>query len=207
MNAKRQDVGALRRELVGPFGQRVFPCSMESDPKNADSRRGVDFVEVEVLPPEGKTKQPGELDPFIKLVSRLLDTVFVIPGTRIRFGFEPLIGLIPILGDQVTALISAALLYRSVQHRLPKIALVRMALNILINAVVGMVPLVGDLFVLWYKPNIRNYKILQRFAGQTGAVTTGDWMFVSILIGSTFFLIVVVTLVLIYATVTQFRWW
>jgi hypothetical protein len=180
---------------------------MESDPKNADSRRGMDFVEVEVLPPEGKTKPPGELDPFIKLVSRLLDTVFVIPGTRIRFGIEPLIGLIPILGDQVTALISAALLYRSVQHRLPKIALVRMALNILINAVVGMVPLLGDLFVLWYKPNIRNYKILQRFAGQSGAVTTGDWMFVSILIGSTFFLIVVVTLVLIYATVSQFRWW
>ena len=190
-----------------PFRQWVFPCNMESDPKNAGSRKGVDFVEVEVLPPEGKTKQPGELDPFIKLVSRLLDTVFVVPGTRIRFGIEPLIGLIPILGDQVTALISAALLYRSVQHRLPKIALVRMALNILINAVVGMVPLVGDLFVLWYKPNIRNYKILQRFAGQTGAVTTGDWMFVSILIGSTFFLIVVVTLVLIYATVSQFRWW
>jgi Domain of unknown function (DUF4112) len=190
-----------------PFRQWMFSCNMESDPKNAGSRRGVDFVEVEVLPPEVKTKQPGELDPFIKLVSRLLDTVFVIPGTRIRFGIEPLIGLIPILGDQVTALISAALLYRSVQHRLPKIALVRMALNILINAVVGMVPLLGDLFVLWYKPNIRNYKILQRFAGQTGAVTTGDWMFVSILIGSTFFLIVVVTLVLIYATVSQFRWW
>jgi hypothetical protein len=180
---------------------------MESDPKNADSRGAMDFVEVEVLPPEENSKRPGELDPFIKLVSRLLDTVFVIPGTRIRFGIEPIIGLIPVLGDQVTALVSAALLYRSVRHCLPKIALVRMALNILINAVVGMVPLLGDLFVLWYKPNIRNYKILQRFAGQTGAVTTGDWMFVSILIGSTFFLIVVVTLVLIYATVSQFRWW
>ena len=47
-----------------------------------------------------------------------------------------------------TALISAALLYRSVRHRLPKIALVRMALNILINAVVGMVPFFGDIFVL-----------------------------------------------------------
>lgn len=185
----------------------MSPCIMESDPKNAGSEGGTEFVDVEVLHPPGKTKQAAELDPFIKLVSRLLDTFFVIPGTRIRFGIEPIIGLIPILGDQVTALISAALLYRSVQHRLPKIALVRMALNILINAVVGMVPLVGDLFVLWYKPNIRNYKILQRFAGQTSAVTTGDWMFVSILIGSTFFLIVVVTLVLIYATVSQFRWW
>jgi len=183
-------------------------CVKDRDPKNARAGSGSEYLTVEVLPPAEKAKrQADDLDPFIKLVSRLLDTVFVIPGTRIRFGVEPIIGLIPVLGDQVTALISAALLYRSVQHRLPKIALVRMALNILINAVVGMVPILGDIFVLWYKPNIRNYKILQRFAGQTNAVTTGDWMFVSILIGSTFFLIVVVTLGLIYATVSQFRWW
>jgi hypothetical protein len=180
---------------------------MESDPKKDRSGKGLDYLEVEVLPPEGKAKQADETDPFIKLVSRVLDTFFVVPGTRIRFGIEPIIGLIPIFGDQVTSLISAALLYRSVQHRLPKIALTRMALNILINAVVGMVPLFGDIFVLWYKPNIRNYKILQRYAGQANAVTGGDWLFVSILISSTFFLIVVVTLVLVYATVSQFRWW
>jgi hypothetical protein len=182
---------------------------MDSDLKNARSGKGITYIDadVEVLPPEGQTKQAGDPDPFIKLVSRLLDTFFVIPGTRIRFGLEPIIGLIPILGDQATALLSAALLYRSVRHRLPKIALVRMALNIFINAVVGMVPFFGDIFVLWYKPNIRNYKILQRYAGQTGMVTRSDWLFVSILIGSTFFLIVVVTLVLVYATVSQFRWW
>src|SRR5271168_1871985 len=102
---------------------------MESDPKETRLGRGTDYIDVEVLPAEGKAKQPDDLDPFIKLVSRLLDTFFVIPGTRIRFGLEPIIGLIPILGDQATSLISAALLYRSVQHRLPKIALVRMALN------------------------------------------------------------------------------
>ena len=180
---------------------------MESDPKSARSGKGIDYIDVEVLPSEGKTTKPGDLDPFIKLVSRLLDTFFVIPGTRIRFGIEPIIGLIPFLGDQATSLISAALLYRSVQHRLPKIALVRMALNIFINAVVGTVPLFGDIFVLWYKPNIRNYKILERYAGQSGAVTSGDWLFVSILIGSTFCLIVLVTLVLIYAVLSQFRWW
>lgn len=180
---------------------------MESNRPNAPSRRGKDYLDVEVLPPEGRTKQADDLDPFIKLVSRLLDTFFVIPGTRIRFGIEPIIGLIPIFGDQATSLISAALLYRSVQYRLPKIALVRMALNIFINAVVGMVPFFGDIFVLFYKPNIRNYKILLRYAGQTNAVTSGDWLFVSVLIGSTFFLIVVVTLLLIYATLSQFRWW
>lgn len=182
---------------------------MESDPKNASSDRGVGYIDVEVLPPDGKpkAKQGDDLDPFIKLISRLLDAFFVIPGTRIRFGLEPIIGLIPILGDQATSLISAALLYRSVRHRLPKIALVRMALNIFVNAVVGMVPFFGDVFVLWYKPNIRNYRILERYAGQSSAVTRGDWLFVSILISSTFFLIVVVTLVLVYAAVSQFRWW
>jgi hypothetical protein len=180
---------------------------MESDPKSARSGKGIDYIDVEVLPPGGKTAKADDLDPFIKLVSRLLDTFFVIPGTRIRFGLEPIIGLIPFLGDQATSLISAALLYRSVQHRLPKIALVRMALNILINAVVGMVPFFGDIFVLLYKPNIRNYKILERYAGQSGAVTSGDWLFVSILIGSTFCLIVLVSLVLVYAVLSQFRWW
>jgi hypothetical protein len=180
---------------------------MESDRRNPPTGRAVDYIDLEVLPPAGRTKQGDDPDPFIKLISRLLDTVFLVPGTRIRFGLEPIIGLIPVLGDQVTSLVSAALLYRSVQHRLPKIALVRMALNIFINAVIGMIPVIGDIFVLWYKPNIRNYRILQRYAGQSSAVTGGDWFFVSILIGSTFFLIVVVTLVLVYATLSQFRWW
>ncbi len=166
-----------------------------------------DYIEVEVLPPEGKARQSNDPDPLIRLASSLLDTLFVIPGTHIRFGLEPIIGLIPILGDQATSLISAALLYRSVQHRLPKIALIRMALNILINGVVGMVPGLGDIFVLWYKPNIRNYKILQRYAGQADGVTRGDWLFVSILIGTIFFLMVMVTLLLAYATLSQFRWW
>jgi hypothetical protein len=89
----------------------------ESDPKYARSGRGTEYLNVEVLPPAEKARQQADdLDPFIKLISCVLDTAFVIPGTRIRFGIEPIIGLIPILGDQVTALISAALLYRSVQH-------------------------------------------------------------------------------------------
>jgi hypothetical protein len=180
---------------------------MESGPRTDRPAKEPGYIEVEVLPPERNANRSNDPDPFIRLVSRLLDTLFVIPGTRIRFGLEPIIGLIPILGDQVTSLISAALLYRSVRHRLPKIALIRMALNILINGVVGMVPGFGDLFVLWYKPNIRNYKILQRYAGQGVGVTQGDWLFVSILIGSTFFLIVTVTLLLVYAALSQFRWW
>jgi Domain of unknown function (DUF4112) len=163
------------------------------------------YVDVEVLPRQSQARKNS--DPFIEFASRLLDTIFVVPGTRIRFGLEPIIGLIPVLGDQATSLMSAALLYLSVQHRLPKIALVRMALNILINGVIGMVPLIGNLFVLWYKPNIRNYRILQRYAGRADAVTKNDWLFVSLLIGTTFFLMVCITLLLTYAVLSQFRWW
>jgi len=175
--------------------------------KTEQSPEQLKYVEVEVLPRQNRPRRNSGPDPFIELASRLLDTIFLVPGTRIRFGFEPIIGLIPILGDQATSLMSAALLYRSVQHRLPKIALVRMALNILINGVIGMVPLIGDLFVLWYKPNIRNYRILQRYAGHADAVTKNDWLFVSLLIGTTFFLMVCITILLTYAFLSQFRWW
>ena len=175
--------------------------------KTEQSPEQLKYVEVEVLPRQSRPRRNSGPDPFIELASRLLDTIFLVPGTRIRFGFEPIIGLIPILGDQATSLMSAALLYRSVQHRLPKIALVRMALNILINGVIGMVPLIGDLFVLWYKPNIRNYRILQRYAGHADAVTKNDWLFVSLLIGTTFFLMVCITILLTYALLSQFRWW
>jgi len=175
--------------------------------KTEQSPEQLKYVEVEVLPRQGQERRNSSLDPFIEVVSRLLDTIFLVPGTRIRFGFEPIIGLIPILGNQATSLMSAALLYRSVQHRLPRIALVRMALNILINGVIGMVPLIGDLFVLWYKPNIRNYRILQRYAGHADAVTKNDWLFVSLLIGTTFFLMVCITILLTYAFLSQFRWW
>jgi hypothetical protein len=182
--------------------------------KSNPSGKSDEYIDVEVLPPEDKSgpvksEPPPNVgpDPFITLVSRILDTLFRVPGTQIRFGIEPIIGLIPFFGDQATALISAGLLYRSVQHRLPKIAMVRMALNILINGIVGMIPFAGDLFVLWYKPNIRNLRILERYAGQSRAVTRSDWIFVSMLIGSTFFLLICITLILVYATLTRFRWW
>jgi Domain of unknown function (DUF4112) len=163
-----------------------------------------DYVDFEVLP-KAKGRRAGNSqevpDTVIWLVSRVLDTMFRIPGTRIRFGLEPVIGLIPVLGDQVTTLISAALLFRSLQHRLPKIALVRMGLNIALNGLVGMIPLIGDIFVLWYKPNIRNYRILQRYVGQARQSSPADWFFVLAIIGVTFLLITLFGAFIGYAVV------
>jgi hypothetical protein len=150
-----------------------------------------DYADFEVLPKAGSRvrNSPEVPDAVIWLVSRVLDTIFRVPGTRIRFGLEPIITLIPVLGDQVTTLISAALLFRSLQYRLPKIALARMGLNIAINGLIGVIPVVGDIFVLWYKPNIRNYRILQRYVGQAAQSSRADWFFVLAIIGVTFLLI------------------
>ena len=159
-----------------------------------------DYVDLEVVPGDRAPRPVHEgPDPLIWLVSRLLDTVFRVPGTRIRFGLEPIIGLIPVLGDQAATLISAALLFRSLQHRLPKVALARMSLNLAINGLVGMIPVLGDLFVLWYKPNVRNYRLLQRYAGQAKPNSRGDWLFVLGIVGVTFFLITLFGAFLAYA--------
>ncbi|HEY0790661.1 MAG TPA: DUF4112 domain-containing protein [Chthoniobacterales bacterium] len=159
-----------------------------------------DYVDLEVVPP-GSAPRPVHEGPdsFIWLVSRLLDTVFRVPGTRIRFGLEPIIALVPVLGDQAATLISAALLFRSLQHRLPKVVLARMSLNLAINGLIGMIPVVGDLFILWYKPNVRNYRLLQRYAGQAKPNSRGDWLFVLGIVGVTFFLITVFGAFLGYA--------
>ncbi len=166
-------------------------------------------LDFEVLPPTGasteaKTTHDGP-DPLIWLVSRLLDTVFRIPGTRIRFGLEPIIGLIPVLGDQAATLISAALLFRSLQHRLPKIALVRMGLNVALNGLIGAIPILGDAFVLWYKPNVRNYRILQRYAGQAKASTRLDWFFVFAIVAVTLFLITTLSAFVAYAVLRSLQ--
>jgi hypothetical protein len=166
-----------------------------------------EYADVEVLPKEGagaKTRT-GDPDPLILLVSRLLDTIFRVPGTRIRFGLEPIIGLVPVLGDQVATLISAALLFRSLQHGLPKIALVRMGLNVALAGLIGMIPIIGDVFVLWYKPNIRNCRVLQRYMGHAQTSSRADWLFVSWIVGVTFFLMTVVGALLTYAVISALQ--
>src|SRR5215203_2338041 len=102
---------------------------------------------VKIDPPKA---EPTALDdPFIALVSRLMDSAFVIPGTKIRFGLDPLIGLWPGIGDGASALTSIVLLLKSARYGVPRIVLARMALNVVLNGTVGALPIVGDAFSFW----------------------------------------------------------
>lgn len=100
----------------------------------------------------------------IATISRLLDDLVEVPGTGRRFGLDPLIGLIPIVGDAVTAVMSVWLIAEASRFRLPRIVLARMVVNSLVDLVIGAVPIFGDLFDFVSKPNARNLALFRRYA-------------------------------------------
>lgn len=131
----------------------------------------------EVLPPEEKRKRQN-LDPLFKWLALIMDEFVRIPGTKFRFGLDPLLGLIPGIGDTSSALVSAFALIQAARLGVPKILLGRMALNILVNEVIGVVPVVGDAFSFWFKSNARNYEIIKNHRLGSRPPSRSDWLFV-----------------------------
>ncbi len=151
---------------------------MELEPKSGGHRPPLKEIEWEVLPPEEKRRRQG-LEPLFKWISLIMDEFIRIPGTKFKVGLDPLIGLLPGLGDTGSALVSAFALIQAARLGVPKILLARMSLNILLNELIGIVPVVGDAFSFWFKSNARNYRIIQNYIATPGAVPRrGDWFFV-----------------------------
>lgn len=117
-------------------------------------------------------------DPMMALISHIMDNLFRLPGTNVRFGVDPLIGLVPGVGDGAGALVSLFLIGMSARHGVPKIVLTRMGLNVILNTVGGLLPFGGDLFSVFFKSNAKNYALFQQHAGARRASTKGDWLFV-----------------------------
>ncbi len=147
-------------------------------------------VEWEVLPPEEKQKR-AELEPLFRWLALIMDNFLRVPGTKFRFGLDPLMGLIPGLGDTGSAVISAMALIAAARRGLPKILLARMSLNILINEAIGIFPIVGDAFSFWFKSNVRNYDLLQRHTAGPRRSTTSDWIFVALVLAALLIILVV----------------
>jgi hypothetical protein len=107
---------------------------------------------------------PGKSSKFDpELFARWLDSRFKIPGTNIRFGLDPLIGLIPVAGDWITGIISLYLILWGIRQDVSSVILVRMGLNIFIDIVIGSIPLFGDLFDVGWKANIRNVRLMEQY--------------------------------------------
>jgi len=114
----------------------------------------------------------------LRTLQRLLDEAFRIPGTPIRFGWDPIIGMVPWLGDALTALLSCAIVVEAHRMRVPRVVQLRMLFNIAIDLIVGAVPLAGDIVDVFWKSNTRNLALLERHAVSARSATAGDWLFV-----------------------------
>jgi hypothetical protein len=90
----------------------------------------------------------------------LMDRAVPIPGTSQRVGFDAAAGLIPGFGDIVTGAMSAWIILSAVRHRVPPSKIFRMFVNLLVDLIVGAVPLLGDVFDVFHKQNVMNMRIL-----------------------------------------------
>ncbi|MGI4763362.1 MAG: DUF4112 domain-containing protein [Janthinobacterium lividum] len=120
---------------------------------------------------------------WVERIARLMDSQFRLPGTRFRFGLDPLLGLLPIVGDVSTSLVSVALLLTMLRHGASGAIVVRMALNILIDTVVGGIPLIGNVFDFAYKSNERNVALLRRHYAEGRHTGSGKGLVALVLLG------------------------
>ena len=97
-----------------------------------------------------------------------MDDMFRVPVLGSRVGLDPLLGLIPGLGDTITSLVSFYILVAAVRYRVSKITLLRMGVNIAIDYVVGSLPVVGDVADAWWKSNRMNLDLLRKRATVSG---------------------------------------
>lgn len=105
-------------------------------------------------------KMPAGLS-NLNALAKIMDAQFRIPGTDIRFGIDALVGLIPGVGDVVTFLISSYMVSTAAKQGVSNYVLVRMILNIILDGLVGAIPILGDVFDVVFKANQRNMKLLQ----------------------------------------------
>src|SRR5688500_6479406 len=110
----------------------------------------------------------------LKRVAYILDDVFRIPGTNYRFVVDALLGLLPGGGDVAGGVMSAYTLLVAMRVGTPVSVMLRMGANIAIDAIVGAVPLLGDLFDAGFKANRRNVELLQRYVDQPVPVRRGS---------------------------------
>ena len=154
-----------------------------------------------------------QIERELEVFGQLMDNQFRVPVLGWRFGLNAIIDLIPEFGDVITSIIALYILVSAVRYRVPKVTLLRMGLNIGIYFVGGLVPLIGDIFAIWWKPNIRNLNLLRTRATVSAAdareARTSDWAFVAVIAGLLLTLLVgsiVLVVSVLWYFATHVRW-
>lgn len=108
-------------------------------------------------------RDPASVRRRLEAMEALLERVFVVPGINRPIGLDSIVGLIPVVGDIVTASMGAWMVWEGRNLGMSKFQLARMAGNIGVDTVLGAIPLVGDLFDFAFRSNTRNLRIIKRW--------------------------------------------
>jgi Domain of unknown function (DUF4112) len=144
---------------------------------------------------------PGQPSPLpmlalLDLISFIMDRLIEVPGTKVRVGLNTLLLLLPIVGDAFSSAVSAAILTIGLSvFRVPRIIAVRMMTNSLIDASIGWIPVLGDVFNLWFKADTRNVRLLMEYAGRTDHKPPSTWKHWLFVVGAALLFLLVLTLI------------
>ena len=108
----------------------------------------------------------------LEALGRLMDGMFVLPGTNIRLGLDAIIGLVPVAGDVISGLVSSYLIWEARQLGAPRWLIARMIANTFLDTTLGVIPLVGDAFDLTFRANMKNMALLRRHMEKRGLTRT-----------------------------------
>ena len=129
----------------------------------------------------------------VDLLAWLMDNSIPIPATGgRRIGMDALIGLVPIVGDIMAGGVGLYIVWRGSRLGVPRIAVMRMLINSVIDIGIGAIPFVGDIFDLWFKANTRNLAVMRGHLAQPDRSTRGDWLALLAMIGAVVVVIVLV---------------
>ncbi len=116
--------------------------------------------DVEILPPVHLKKDEQETMARVMRLATLLDAQFGLPGTGVRIGIDGIIGLLPFVGDAASLLLALYVFSEARRAKCRKRTIVRMAINTGIDTAIGAVPVLGDLFDIGFKSNLRNARLI-----------------------------------------------
>jgi hypothetical protein len=110
----------------------------------------------------GFGRDPQSVRQRIEMMEQLLEGVMHLPGTRMRVGLDALLGVIPVIGDLISAAMGAWIVWEARNLGMSRWQLVRMSANVGVDTAIGAIPLVGDLFDLAFRSNTRNLRIIRK---------------------------------------------
>jgi Domain of unknown function (DUF4112) len=138
-------------------------------------------------------------------IASLLDDMWRIPGTKVRFGLDAVIGWVPGVGDAMAAVASCIIVFASWRRGVAPVTLARMVANILLETAVGGVPVVGDVFHVFWKANRRNYRLLMRQKEHPRSKTWRDWLFLVVILAGALAAVAIPIFILIWIATSFVR--